>query len=315
MNSELIRRLGRVGVLMGGWSAEREVSLQSGATVLEALRALGVEAEGVDLRRDTAVEQILAGGFDRCFIVVHGTGGEDGTLQALLEMLGLPYTGSGVLGSALGMDKWRCKLLWQAQGLPVVPGEVLHEGDDYEAVVERLGLPLFVKPSQEGSSVGVSRVERAEDLPQAYAVAAACHGQVLVEPAMPGGDYTVAVLAGEALPAIRIQPANGFYDYAAKYLREDTRYLCPCGLPPAVQRRLGELALAAFRAVDGRGWGRVDFLFDDAGEPRLAEVNTVPGMTPHSLVPMAARAAGMDLQTLVWRILEASLTHEPRNEA
>ncbi|APZ42142.1 D-alanine--D-alanine ligase [Acidihalobacter ferrooxydans] len=309
------QRFGRVGVLMGGWSAEREVSLQSGASVTAALRIGGVDAVAVDLRRETAVAQITEGGFDRCFPIIHGTGGEDGTLQALLDLLGLPYTGSGVLGSALGMDKLRCKQIWRAQGLPVVPGEVAHATTDFAALVQRHGLPLFVKPSEEGSSVGVTRVKRAEDLPVAYAAAAACHGAVLVEPAMAGGDYTVAVLGAEALPAIRIVPAGEFYDYAAKYTRDDTRYLCPCGLPDATERALRDLAVAAFAAVGGKGWGRVDFLFDAAGAPYVAEVNTVPGMTGHSLVPMAARAVGMDMTQLVLRILAQTLPAGDRDGA
>lgn len=301
------RRFGRVGVLMGGWSAEREVSLNSGAAVTAALQAGGVEAVAVDLERARVFEQLTAGGFDRCFIVVHGTGGEDGTLQALLELLDIPYTGSRVLGSALGMDKLRCKLLWQAHGLPVVPGEVLTADSDFDAVAERLGLPLFVKPSEEGSSVGVSKVKRAEDLPAAYAAAAGRHGVVLAETAMPGGDYTVAILGGDALPAIRIVPAVEFYDYEAKYLRSDTRYDCPCGLPAESETAMRQMALEAFAIAGGAGWGRVDFLLDTAGEPRLAEINTVPGMTDHSLVPMAARAMGLDMTGLVLRILEDTL--------
>ncbi len=309
------QRFGRVAVLMGGWSAEREVSLNSGAAVTAALQAGGVDAVAVDLRRETVLEQLTEGGFDRCFLVIHGTGGEDGTLQAMLDVLGLPYTGSGVLGSALGMDKWRCKLLWQALGLPVVAGEVLDADSDFEGVAQRLGLPLFVKPSQEGSSVGVSKVKRAEDLPAAYAAAATCHGVVLAEQAMAGGDYTVAVLGAEALPAIRIMPATEFYDYEAKYNRDDTRYLCPCGLPEETEQAMRALALEAFTSVGGQGWGRVDFLLDERNVPYLAEVNTVPGMTGHSLVPMAARELGMDMTQLVVRILEQTLPHGGRDDA
>ena len=309
------QRFGRVAVLMGGWSAEREVSLNSGAAVTAALQAAGVDAVAVDLRRETVLEQLAEGGFDRCFLIVHGTGGEDGTLQAMLDLHGLPYTGSGVLGSALGMDKWRCKLLWRALDLPVVPGEVLNADSDFEAVAQRLGLPLFVKPSQEGSSVGVSKVKRAEDLPAAYAAAAVCHGAVLAERAMAGGDYTVAVLGAEALPAIRILPATEFYDYEAKYKRDDTRYLCPCGLPLETEQTMRALALEAFASVGGQGWGRVDFLLDGQGAPYVAEVNTVPGMTNHSLVPMAAREMGMDMTQLVVRILEQTLPHGGRDDA
>ncbi len=308
------RRLGRVGVLMGGWSAEREVSLQSGETVLAALRQIGVDAVAIDLRQESAIEQITQGHFDRCFILVHGTGGEDGTLQGVLELLGIPYTGSGVLGSALGMDKWRCKQLWRAQGLPVVPGELLQDVDNEEAIVARLGLPLFVKPSREGSSVGVTKVKHSWELSEAYRIAARFHGEVMVEPALTGGDYTIAILGDEALPAIRIEPASEFYDYAAKYSRDDTRYFCPCELSESEEKALRELALNAFSAVSGRGWGRVDFLFDASGKPFLAEVNTVPGMTAHSLVPMAARAAGMDMPELAMKILEQTLSLGVGNE-
>lgn len=308
------KRFGRVAVLMGGWSAEREVSLSSGTAVTAALQAGGVDAVAVDLQRETVLKQLTEGGFDRCFIVVHGTGGEDGTLQAMLDVLDLPYTGSGVLGSALGMDKWRCKLLWQSLGLPVVPGEVLGSDSDFDSVVRRLELPLFVKPSQEGSSVGVHKVKRAEELPAAYAAAAACHGVVLAEPAMEGGDYTVSVLGDVALPAIRILPATEFYDYAAKYTRNDTRYLCPCGLDEEAEQAMQALALEAFAAIGGEGWGRMDFLLDADGAPYVAEVNTVPGMTDHSLVPMAANAAGMDMTQLVVRILEQTLQRGERDD-
>lgn len=308
------RRLGRVGVLMGGWSAERDVSLQSGETVFAALQQIGVDAVPIDLRQESAIEQITQGHFDRCFILVHGTGGEDGTLQGVLELLGIPYTGSGVLGSALSMDKWRCKQIWQAQGLPVVPGELLPAAGNEEAIVARLGLPLFVKPSREGSSVGITKVKHSRELSEAYRIAARFHGEVMVEPALPGGDYTVAILGDEALPAIRIEPASEFYDYAAKYSRNDTRYFCPCGLSESEEKALRELALNAFFAVGGRGWGRVDFLFDATGKPFLAEVNTVPGMTAHSLVPMAARATGMDMPELALKILEQTLPLGVGNE-
>lgn len=310
MNANDPKQYGRVAVLMGGWSAEREVSLNSGEAVLSALQAVHVDAVPVDIRRETVLEQLSAGGFDCCFIVVHGTGGEDGSLQAVLELLGMPYTGSGVLGSALGMDKWRCKLVWQALGLPTVPGETLNLESDFDTVLRRYGLPLFVKPSQEGSSVGISKVQQIEDLPAAYALAADCHGCVMVEAAMAGGDYTVAILGDRALPAIRIIPAAEFYDYSAKYTRNDTRYLCPCGLSEEVEREMQSLALRAFASIGAQSWGRVDFLLDADGKPHVAEINTVPGMTDHSLVPMAARAVGMDMTELVLRILENTLSVE-----
>jgi len=304
------KQYGRVAVLMGGWSAEREVSLNSGKAVISALQAAQVDAVPVDIQRESVLKQLSAGEFDRCFIVVHGTGGEDGSLQAVLELLGLPYTGSGVLGSALGMDKWRCKLVWQALGLPTVPGEILNQESDFDAVLRRYGLPLFVKPSQEGSSVGISKVKHIEELPAAYALAANCHGSVMAEAAMVGGDYTVAVLGDRALPAIRIIPASEFYDYSAKYTRNDTQYLCPCGLPEEIVSEMQSLALRAFASIGAQSWGRVDFLLDADGKPCVAEINTVPGMTTHSLVPMAAKAVGMNMKELVLHILEHTLSME-----
>ncbi len=302
-------RLGRIAVLMGGWSVERLVSLQSGTAVTQALQSIGIDATAVDLREPTAVFQ-LTGKFDRCFIVVHGTGGEDGLLQASLEILGLPYTGTGVLGSALGMDKWRSKLIWQALGLPVVPGEVVRGSQDFANVIRQLGLPLFIKPAQEGSSVGVTKVKTKAELGLAYARASRFHGEVLAEPALTGGDYTVAILGDRALPTIHIEPAGEFYDYAAKYERDDTHYLCPCELGFEREAELWKLALDAFAAVGGKGWGRVDFLQDAAGNFHLAEVNTVPGMTPHSLVPMAALAAGLEMPDLALAILMQTLPAE-----
>lgn len=300
---------GKVAVLMGGRSAEREVSLKSGAQVLRGLLSRGVDAHGVDAQ-SSVLEQLAAGKFDRVFIVLHGRGGEDGVLQGALETIGLPYTGSGVLASSLGMDKWRTKLLWQALGLPVPVYEVLDERSDFDAVERVLGLPLFVKPSNEGSSVGISKVKHTGELQRAYELAAQYDTTVLAERFVSGGEYTVAILDGEALPVIRIEAAVEFYDYDAKYLRDDTRYYCPCGLPDKAEQRLHELALEGFAALGGAGWGRVDFLLDSHGHPYLLEVNTVPGMTDHSLVPMAARAAGIEFDELVWRILETSL--EPR---
>lgn len=297
---------GKVAVLMGGLSAEREVSLKSGAQVLRGLQERGVDAHGVDVR-EGVLDQLARGGFDRAFIVLHGRGGEDGVLQGALETIGLPYTGSGVLASSLAMDKWRTKLLWQALGLPVPVYELLDTDTDFEAVERVLGLPLFVKPANEGSSVGVTKVKHAGELQRAYELAARYDTVVLAERFISGGEYTVAILDGEALPAIRIEAAGEFYDYDAKYLRDDTRYFCPCELPAASEQRLRELALEGFAALGGAGWGRVDFLLDTQGHPYLLEVNTVPGMTDHSLVPMAARAAGMTFDALVWRILETSL--------
>jgi D-alanine-D-alanine ligase len=300
------RDFGKVAVLMGGWSAEREVSLKSGQAVFDALRRRGVDAHAIDAGRDL-LTRLGRGGFARVFIALHGRGGEDGTLQGALQLMGLPYTGSGVLASSLGMDKWRTKMVWQAAGLPVPGYELLHPDSDLAAVERRLGLPLFVKPANEGSSVGISKVNQAGELRTAYATAAKFDDVVIAEQFVGGGEYTVSILGDEALPVIRIVPANEFYDYEAKYLRDDTRYLCPCGLSAEREAEMRDLALRGFRVLGCRGWGRVDFLVDAAGRSYLLEVNTVPGMTDHSLVPMAARAAGVEFDELVWRILETSV--------
>lgn len=300
------KRFGSVAVLMGGWSAEREVSLKSGNAVLAALKRQGIQATGIDAGRDV-VQQLQQGRFDRVFIVLHGRGGEDGTVQGALELLGMPYTGSGVLASALGMDKWRSKLVWQAAGLPTPESVVLGDQDDFSAVEARLGLPLFVKPANEGSSIGVTKVTKPGDTVAAYQAALRYDRLVLAERFLGGGEFTVPILAGVALPAIRIVPAGEFYDYEAKYFRDDTRYLCPCGLGEELEQELRSLALRAFEVLGGRGWGRVDILLDGNGRPYLLEANTVPGMTDHSLVPMAARQAGIDFETLCTRILETTL--------
>ena len=299
------KQYGKVAVLYGGVSAEREVSLMSGGAVLAALRAAGVDAHGVDAGRDVA-RVLLEGGCDRVWLALHGRGGEDGQMQGLLELLGLPYTGSGVLASALGMDKWRSKQLWRAAGLPVPACELLREDSDFHAVAARLGLPLFVKPANEGSSIGVSKVKVAAELRAAFAAARQHDPLVLAEGYCGGGEYTVPLLNGRALPVIRIQPATEFYDYAAKYFRDDTRYHCPSGLAPEAEARMQALALTAFEVIGGHGWGRVDVLLDAAGEPKLLEANTLPGMTSHSLVPMAARAAGIGFEALCLAILDSS---------
>lgn len=300
-----VRDFGKVAVLFGGRSAEREVSLNSGSRVLEALRRQGVDAHAFD----PAERQLddLAG-FARAFIALHGRYGEDGTIQGALELMGIPYTGSGVMASALGMDKWRTKLLWQAAGLPVPPYLMLDDATDLAAVEAALGLPLFVKPACEGSSIGITKVKRPGELAAARAEAARHDSLVIAERAILGGEYTVAILGNEALPIIKIEPSNEFYDYEAKYLRDDTAYRCPCGLSETRESELRQQALDAFRVLGGRGWGRVDFLLDQAataggGAAYFLEVNTSPGMTDHSLVPMAARAAGMSYDDLVVRIL------------
>jgi D-alanine-D-alanine ligase len=298
-----MKDFGKVAVLYGGRSAEREVSLKSGAAVLAALQRSGVDAHAFD----PAVQDLhtlLDDGYQRVFIALHGRYGEDGTVQGALELMGIPYTGSGVLASALAMDKWRTKLVWQAAGLPIPAYELLTAEGDFEGVVARLGLPLFVKPANEGSSVGISKVKQASDLLGAYEEAAKHDALVLAEAYVGGGEYTAAILGGQALPVIKIEPANEFYDYEAKYLRDDTRYLCPCGLAPAQEAEMKHLARLAFALIGGAGWGRVDFLMDEAGKPYLLEINTSPGMTDHSLVPMAARQAGMSFEQLVLKILE-----------
>jgi D-alanine-D-alanine ligase len=297
---------GKVAVLMGGWSAERAVSLVSGQAVLRGLQARGVDAHGIDV--DRGILNVLAdGGFDRAFIVLHGRGGEDGVMQGALELLGLPYTGSGVLASALGMDKLRTKQVWIGAGLPTPPWRLVESAAELAEAAAALGLPLAVKPSREGSSIGISRVDDPAQFQAAWERAAACDSPVLVEPWIVGQEYTGGLLQDKALPLIRLETPRTFYDYEAKYHADDTRYLCPCGLPEAREAELQELVRRAFAAVGCAGWGRVDLLVDAQDQPWLLEVNTVPGMTDHSLVPMAARVAGLSFEDLVWRILETSL--------
>ena len=302
MKTEM-NRFGKVAVLFGGKSAERDVSLKSGAGVLAALQRQGVDAHAFD-PAERPLDELRA--FDRAFIMLHGRYGEDGTIQGALELMGIPYTGSGVMASAVGMDKWRTKLLWRAVGLPIPEFVMLDENSDFAAVERQLGLPLFVKPACEGSSIGVSKVRQPGELQTAWREAAKHDSLVIAEQAILGGEYTVAILGEQVLPIIKIVPATDFYDYEAKYLRDDTQYLCPCGLPEAREMELRAQALEAFRALGCSGWGRVDFLMDDAGRAYLLEVNTSPGMTDHSLVPMAARVAGISYEQLVLRVLEES---------
>ena len=291
---------GKVAVLFGGKSAEREVSLKSGSGVLAALLRQGVDAHAFD-PAERKLDELTA--YDRAFIALHGRYGEDGTIQGALELMGIPYTGSGVMASAVGMDKWRTKLLWRSVGLPIPAFEMLEPGSDFDAVERRLGLPLFVKPACEGSSIGVSKVRDPGELRAAYDAAAQHDALVIAEQGVLGGEYTVGILGDQALPIIRIVPSTDFYDYEAKYLRDDTRYLCPCGLPEAREHELRAQALEAFRVLGCRGWGRVDFLMNEQGEAFFLEVNTSPGMTDHSLVPMAAREAGLSYDQLVLRVL------------
>jgi len=301
---------GKVAVLMGGWSSERAVSLKSGDAVLAALQQRGVDAHGIDAQRETILQELARGQFDRVFIVLHGPGGEDGVIQGALEILGLPYTGSGVMASALAMDKWRTKQLLEGVNLPTPKYMLLDKDTDLNYVVAELGLPLMVKPALEGSSIGMTKVEEENQIELAYQCAAQFDGEVFAEQWITGKEYTVAVLGEEALPVIRLETPHKFYDYDAKYVANDTRYHCPCGLAPEQEAQLQRLALAAFKAIGAEGWGRVDILCDQTGKPYIIELNTVPGMTDHSLVPMAARVRGIEFDELVYRILAQTLPRE-----
>lgn len=296
-----MRNFGKVAVLFGGKSGEREVSLKSGAAVLAALQRQGVDAHAFD-----PAERPLHDleGFDRAMISLHGRFGEDGAMQGALELLGIPYTGSGVMASAIGMDKWRTKMIWSAAGVSTPAFELVTADSDFDAIEKRLGLPLFVKPANEGSSIGISKVKTAGGLKAAYELAAKSDPLVIAEQFVGGGEYTVGILGDRALPIVRIVPKNEFYDYEAKYLRDDTEYRCPCGLSPEKEAQIQQEALQAFSAIGCRGWGRVDFLMDESGKHYFLEVNTSPGMTDHSLVPMAAKAAGISFDELVIRVLE-----------
>lgn len=298
-----MKQYGKVAVMMGGTSAEREVSLMSGNGVLAALRARGVDAYAFDPAQKP-LSALVDEKFDRVFIALHGPFGEDGTLQGALETLGVPYTGCGVMASAIGMDKWRTKLLWQGAGLPVPDFELLTEESDFAAVEQRLGLPIFVKPATEGSSIGVTKVKQAGELKAAFHEAVQYDDLVIAEQFIGGGEYTCPIIGGEAYPVIKIEPATEFYDYQAKYFRDDTVYRCPAGLSDEVEQQARELSLAAFQVLGGRGWGRVDFLMDEAGKIFLLEINTSPGMTSHSLVPMSARAKGESYDELCVKILD-----------
>jgi D-alanine-D-alanine ligase len=289
--------------MFGGNSAEREVSLKSGSAVLAALRRAGVDAHPFD-PAERPLSALKDEGFARVFIALHGRGGEDGSLQGALDLMGIPYTGSGVLASALAMDKWRSKLLWQAAGIPVPECELLTADSDWAGVVARLGLPLFVKPANEGSSIGISKVKSVAELGAAYREAVKYDSLVLAERFVDGAEVQFPILGDEVLPSIRIETPHEFYDYDAKYLANDTRYICP-GLAPEEEKRLAGLVLRSFQVLGCRGWARVDLMLDrTSGQPYFLEMNTSPGMTDHSLVPMAAKVAGIPFEQLVVKVLE-----------
>ncbi len=302
------KAFGKVAVVYGGNSSEREVSIWSAEAVLKALKASGIDAYGVDTQKVDLLSYLITERFDRVFIALHGRGGEDGVLQGALEYLKIPYTGSGVLASSVGMDKLKTKQVWQSLGLPVLESHILDSADDVQALKDSLKYPVAVKPAEEGSSIGVSRVDRKEDLMAAWEAAGGYESPIFAEEWIIGkGEYTCAILNDKALPIIRMETDLAFYDYEAKYLRDDTRYYCPSGLPEEDELAFRELSERAFEGLDAEGWGRVDFVVDQSNQPWLLEINTVPGMTEHSLVPMAADRAGLSFEELCWLILESSL--------
>lgn len=296
---------GKVAVLFGGSSAEREVSLKSGSAVLAALLRQGVDAHAFD-PAVRPLADLKTEGFDRVMIHLHGRGGEDGTVQGALELMQIPYTGPGVMASSMGMDKLRTKLIWKAMGLAVPDFVLLEDDTDFAAVEQQLGLPIFVKPACEGSSIGITKVKNAGELEAAYEAAKRYDSVVIAEKNIGGGEYTAAILNGEVLPFVKIEPATEFYDYEAKYNRDDTAYICPAPIEAGMAKQIAEMVRKGFWAIGGTGWGRVDFLMDEAGNPYLLEVNTSPGMTDHSLVPMAAKAAGINFDQLVLTILSGA---------
>lgn len=299
-------QFGHVALVVGGDSGEREVSLRGGEAVAAALQRLGVQFSVVD-GPQRLLEQVAAGHYDRVFNLLHGRGGEDGTLQGALRIYGVPVTGSGVLASALTMDKLQSKRVWTACGLPTPPWQTVGSADQAEAVLDELPPPLFVKPAREGSSLGMSRVTTADQLKPALTRALEHDQTVLVERMVQGREYTAAILDRRVLPLIRLETPREFYDYQAKYESGDTTYRSPCGLPEEKEQELASLCLEAFEVLGASGWGRVDLMVDEQDRPWLLEVNTTPGMTDQSLMPMAAKAAGIDFEELVWRILETSL--------
>ena len=302
----IAHNFGKVAVLLGGRSAEREISLQSGHAVLDALRRGGVDAYPFD-PAEQALEELLHQGFNKAFIALHGRFGEDGTIQGVLEWLGLPYTGSGVMASALAMDKWRTKLIWQAAGIQSPRYELLQADSNFEQVAETLGLPLIVKPAREGSTIGLSKVHHKQDLAAAYELAAQHDGLVLAEEFIAGTELTVAILGETSLPVVKIEIAGELYDYQAKYFSNETKYFCPSGLPEELESMIRNQALRAYQMLGCQGWGRVDLILSQTNQFYFLEANTSPGMTSHSLVPMAARTAGISFENLVLKILD--LTH------
>lgn len=297
---------GKVAVLLGGRSAEREVSLQSGQAVLAALQESGVDAHPFDPAKES-LDELLRRNFDRAFIALHGRFGEDGTVQGALELMEMPYTGSGVMASALAMDKWRTKLIWEAAGIQSPRFMLLNAHSDFMAVAENLGLPLIVKPAREGSTIGLSKVHNRQDVAAAYQLAAKHDSLVIAEEFISGKELTAAILGEIALPLIRIEVAGDLYDYQAKYVSNDTRYHCPSGLPESLEKSIQKEALSAYQVLGCAGWGRIDLIVNQHNQFYFLEANTSPGMTSHSLVPMAAKAAGISFQELVIKILE--LTH------
>ena len=301
----IAHNFGKVAVLLGGRSAEREISLQSGRAVVDALRRNGVDAHPFD-PAEQALEELLHQGFNRAFIALHGRFGEDGTIQGVLEWIGLPYTGSGVMASALAMDKWRTKLIWQAAGIQSPRYALLQAGSNFEEIAETLGLPLIVKPAREGSTIGLSKVHHSQDLAEAYRLAAQHDALVLAEEFIAGKELTVAILGETPLPSVRIEVAGELYDYQAKYLSNETHYFCPSGLADELELAVQNQALQAYKVLGCEGWGRIDLILNPQGQFYFLEANTSPGMTSHSLVPMAAKAAGISFEDLVIKILALS---------
>jgi len=306
VSADVIKQLGRVAVLMGGTSAERPVSLNSGNAVLKGLKQAGVDAFPIDIG-ENAAQQLAEAEFDRAFIALHGRGGEDGTMQGLLELLNKPYTGSKVMASALGMDKWRTKLVWNACGVATPKAFVLEENSDWSAIMQQLSGSAMVKPAREGSSIGMRKVHSAEELAESYKFASQHDDLVIAEQYIEGKEFTAAILGDQPLPVIQLKTSHDFYDFDAKYKSNDTQYLLPSGLPDYAEAELQKMALQAFRLVGCEGWGRVDAMQDANGNFWLLEVNTSPGMTDHSLVPMAAKAKGISFDQLTFAIIKQTL--------